>query len=106
MFDFLGDFGDLFSGGGDSSKLLPLLGGALVGVALASRQKAMSMPQVATPDALPQASKAPDASSVLTSLLGTGQAGGSPGIAQTFLTGSGGVDSKSLTTTKKQLLGS
>jgi hypothetical protein len=54
----------------------------------------------------PQATKAPDANSVSGQLAGTGQAGGAPGIAQTFLTGASGVDPTTLNLGKSTLLGS
>jgi hypothetical protein len=53
----------------------------------------------------PQASKAPGVKSVQTSQAGSGQAGGSPGVAQTFLTGAAGVDPSTLNLGKNTLLG-
>lgn len=53
----------------------------------------------------PQASKAPSTNSVASQLAGTGQAGGAPGIAQTFLTGASGVDPSTLNLGKNTLLG-
>lgn len=53
----------------------------------------------------PQASKAPNAAGIANQLAGTGQAGGSPGVAQTFLTGAAGVDPSLLNLGKAQLLG-
>lgn len=57
----------------------------------------------APPD--PQAAKAPDAASVAAGQAATGQAGGSPGVAQTFLTGANGVDVNTLNLKKNTLLG-
>lgn len=53
----------------------------------------------------PQASKAPGAQAVQADQAGTGQAGGSPGVAQTFLTGAAGVDPSTLNLGKNTLLG-
>lgn len=52
-----------------------------------------------------QGEKAPDAGAVRAQQTGTGQAGGSPGVAQTFLTGSGGIDPSLLQLGKSTLLG-
>lgn len=54
----------------------------------------------------PQAAKAPDAQSVKQDAAGQGQAGGAPGVAQTFLTAAGGVDPNTLQLGKNTLLGS
>ena len=78
-----------------------LIGGALLG----SMQKTPSIPAPPAPEAPPQASKTPDTQEVLSTMKGTGQAGGSPGVAQTFLSGNGGVDQNSLVLNKKTLLG-
>lgn len=53
----------------------------------------------------PQATKAPDAQGVAGQMAGTGQAGGTPGVAQTFLTGATGVDPDMLKLGKSTLLG-
>lgn len=53
----------------------------------------------------PQASQVPDANADLTKNAGTGQSGGSPGVAQTFLTGPGGIDPSLLNLGKATLLG-
>lgn len=53
----------------------------------------------------PQASKAPTTQSVQADQAGAGQAGGAPGVAQTFLTGAGGVDPSLLNLGKSTLLG-
>ena len=55
--------------------------------------------------ATPQASKVPDAGTDITKNAGVGQAGGSPGVAQTFLTGPGGIDPSLLNLGKSTLLG-
>lgn len=53
----------------------------------------------------PQASKATSASDTASAMSGTGQSGGAPGVAQTFLTGASGVDSSTLDLGKSTLLG-
>jgi hypothetical protein len=53
----------------------------------------------------PQASKAPTVQSVAADQAGAGQAGGAPGVAQTFLTGAGGIDPSLLNLGKTTLLG-
>lgn len=53
----------------------------------------------------PQASKAPTVQGVQAGQAGAGQAGGSPGVAQTFLTGASGVDPSTLNLGKNTLLG-
>ena len=53
----------------------------------------------------PQASKAPTTSAIMGQQAGTGQAGGAPGVAQTFLTGASGVDPSTLNIGKSTLLG-
>ena len=47
----------------------------------------------------------PDANTFVGGMTGTGQAGGAPGVAQTFLTGPGGVDPNNLQLGKTTLLG-
>lgn len=81
------------------------IGGAVVSSAMT---KTPNIPAPAAPAKPPesQAAKTPDASEVLKGQAGTGQAGGSPGIAQTFLTGSGGVKDTDVKTTRSMLLGS
>lgn len=53
----------------------------------------------------PQADVAPNTAGAQSAMAGTGQAGGSPGVAQTFLTGASGVDPSTLDLGKKTLLG-
>lgn len=77
------------------------LGGLLLG----AMNKAPDIPAPAKPEPAPQASQTPDANVVRQNAGGTGQAGGSPGIAQTLLTGAGGVEQSSLQLGKKTLLG-
>jgi hypothetical protein len=67
--------------------------------------KSKKMTPPPAPPPLPQASKAPDINAIRTSLAGAGQAGSSPGVAQTFLTGAGGVDPSTLTLGRTLLLG-
>lgn len=65
----------------------------------------VNMPKPADVTPPPQAAKAPDAKSVLDAMSGTGQSGGQPGVAQTFLTGGKGVDDGSLFMGRSTLLG-
>lgn len=71
---------------------------------LAKPGKGASIVSPAAPPA-PQAAKAPDADTVAKGMAGAGQAGGSPGVAQTFLTGPGGIDPSLLNLGKNTLLG-
>lgn len=75
------------------------LGGMLVSQ---MTQQKPSAPQI---PAAPQASQAPDAAGTRAAMAGTGQGGGSPGIAQTFLSGAGGVDPSLLNLGRSTLLG-
>jgi len=83
-----------------------ILGGPLSPTQLllkqASSVKTPAQPVIPPP---PQASKVPDASTIQQQLAGTGQAGGTPGVAQTFLTGPGGIDPSLLKLGKNTLLG-
>ncbi|MDI1301962.1 MAG: hypothetical protein PSX71_08665 [bacterium] len=63
------------------------------------------MPAPYQPPPPPAASKAPDIQGVSAAMAGTGQAGGAPGIAQTMLTGAGGVNPDALKLGKTSLLG-
>jgi hypothetical protein len=83
------------------------MGFALLGGFAASAlfNKKTSAATIAPPKPPPQASKAPDAAGVLKSQQGAGQAGGAPGVAQTFLTGAGGIDPALLQLGKTTLLG-
>lgn len=72
-------------------------GGAAVSAA--NRPKTPNLPK------MPQASQVPDANTDITKNAGTGQAGGSPGVASTFLTGPGGIDPSLLNLGKSTLLG-
>lgn len=82
-------------------------GGALGGMLLAGMQKQPSIPAptATTPPPESQAAKTPDVQTVLQQTSGTGQAGGAPGVGQTFLTGAGGVDPALLKLDKKTLIG-
>lgn len=77
--------------------------GAVATSILAPKQQALPAPQAPPP--LPQESKTPDIQGVSDGLKGQGQAGGAPGIAQTMLTGPGGVDPATLTLNKNTLIG-
>lgn len=61
-------------------------------------------PKVQTPTEL-QSAKSPDATSVRNALAGPGQGGGAQGIAQTFLSGAGGVNPALLQLGSNTLLG-
>lgn len=84
--------------------MMAAAGGAVAATALAPTPH---IPAPPAPEVLPesQAAKAPDTQEVLKTQNGMGQSGGSPGVAQTFLTGAGGIDPKSLSLTKSTLLG-
>lgn len=84
---------------------LTMMAVAGLGSAVASQVLAPKQPQIAAPPPPPQASKAPDANAVRAGMAGTGQGGGSPGVAQTFLSGVQGVDPSLLTLGKNTLLG-
>jgi len=78
---------------------------ALVATAAASTYAQLSGPKAPSVAPPPQAAKVPDAMGTRNALAGTGQGGGSPGIANTFLTGSQGVDPSLLNLGKNTLLG-
>ena len=82
-------------------------GGALGGMLLAGMQKQPNIPAPTPVTDLPgsQAASTPTASDILSQTAGTGQAGGAPGNAQTFLTGAGGVNQSSLKLAKNKLYG-
>jgi hypothetical protein len=82
-----------------------VIGGVTGGMVLGSMQSAPNIPTPPTPAPPPAASVAPDANNTLKSLGGAGQGGGAPGVAQTFLTGPGGVDQSNLLLGKTSLLG-
>ena len=79
-------------------------GGGMAASSLAAGQQ--KAPTIAAPTPPPQAGKAPDVATTLQGMAGAGQAGGSPGVAQTFLTGSQGVDPSLLNLGNNTLLGS
>lgn len=74
----------------------------VVGAGLSAYAGSKNKPNI---PATPQAGKVPDANTDLSKEAGTGQAGGNPGVAQTFLTGPGGVDPSLLNLGKSTLLG-
>lgn len=74
----------------------------IVGAAVSSSTNKAKSPNI---PAVPQAAQQPAASTVVAGQSGTGQSGGSPGVAQTFLTGPGGVDPSLLNLGKSTLLG-
>lgn len=83
-----------------------ILGGPLSPTQLLLKaSQSVKTPDRQEPVAPPQPSKAPDAITTAQSLAGTGQANGTPGVAQTFLTGPGGIDPSLLKLGKTTLLG-
>jgi hypothetical protein len=74
----------------------------IVGGALASSTSKAKSPTI---PAVPQAAQLPTAAQTVSGQAGTGQSGGSPGVAQTFLTGPGGIDPSLLNLGKSTLLG-
>ena len=94
--------GGILGGIGSFFGPVGMLVGGLVGSMLGGQQQ---QPQMAQAPAAPQSSKSPTAASIQGTLLGTGQAGGAPGAAQTLLTGPGGIDPKTLNLGKSTLLG-
>lgn len=75
---------------------------ASAGVGIYSAMNQPGQPKIAAP---PQPGQAPNAQSVRTGMAGMGQGGGSPGIAQTFLSGAGGVNPSMLQLGGNTLLG-
>lgn len=82
-----------------------LIGGSLLGGLAAGKQQVPTIPTPAPVAAPPesQAAKTPDTQQMLEESKGTGQAGGAAGMAQTFLTPVGGIDSKLLKLDRKTL---
>ncbi len=74
------------------------------GASVYSAMNQPGTPKIQTPPA-PQAAQTPNANAVRTQLAGSGQGGGSPGIAQTFLSGTGGVNPAMLQLGGSTLLG-
>lgn len=74
------------------------------GVGLYSAANQPDTPKVQDPTKL-QTAQSPNAQSVRSSQAGTGQGGGAPGIAQTFLSGTGGVNPALLQLGGNSLLG-
>jgi hypothetical protein len=100
--------GAYFAGTGVTGVALGVAEGALVGAAAKKGVNSITQtPKIKAPEAvpMPQMSKAPDLNAIRNSQAGPGQAGGSPGVAQTFLTGAGGVDPSTLTLGRTLLLG-
>ena len=85
-----------------------LVAGLLASSLLGKAQQLATLPQptgVTAPPSL-QTQAGVDPNTILSSLTGVGQGGGQKGVAQTLLTGAGGVDPSTLTLNKKTLLGS
>lgn len=74
------------------------------GASIYSALNQPSAPKVQDPTKF-QAAQVPNAQTVRGSMAGTGQGGGSPGIAQTFLSGTGGVSPSLLQLGGNTLLG-
>ena len=93
--------------GGLGSSLLNGLGSAVAGSLINKLLVGTpSIPTMPTIPALPQVQQAPSASSVVGGLGGPGAGGGAPGVAATFLSGSGGVNPQQLILGRTTLLGS
>jgi len=89
---------------GSQALMTGLLASSLIG----SMQKPASPTTptpVTPPPSLTQSQAAVDPTAILNSLTGVGQGGGQKGVAQTLLSGAGGVDPSTLTLNKKTLLG-
>lgn len=82
-----------------------IMAAAAVAGAGASIYGAMNQPGQPKVGAPPQAAKTPDASATRSALAGMGQGGGAPGVAQTFLSGTGGVNPALLQLGGNTLLG-
>lgn len=74
------------------------------GASVYSAMNAPGTPKVNAPTKM-QAGQTPDALGTRQGLAGAGQGGGAPGIAQTFLSGTGGVDPSLLQLGRNTLLG-
>ena len=83
---------------------IPYVAMTIAGAAVGNMQQAPQMPNVPKPPP-PQQAKMPDMTSLYAGMQGTGQAGGKPGNAQTWLTGPGGVDPNAMKLGKPTLLG-
>ncbi len=84
-----------------------VMAAAAVASASASVYSAMNQPGAPKPQdpVKLQAAQNPNAQTVRGAVAGTGQGGGSPGIAQTFLSGTGGVNPSLLQLGGNSLLG-
>lgn len=78
--------------------------GGLAGTAGEALLGGQKLPSVSTPPQS-QAAQMPNTMAAQQKMAGMGQAGGSPGIAQTFLTGSGGISPNLLKLGSSTLLG-
>ena len=80
---------------------------ATIVAAAASTYSALNQPDAPKPQdpVKLQAAQNPNAQTVRGAVAGTGQGGGSPGIAQTFLSGTGGVNPSLLQLGGNSLLG-
>lgn len=81
-----------------------VVGGLALGTMM-NKSPSIQAPQAPSAPPTPQAAQTPQAGDALKQVQGQGQAGGSPGVASTFLTGAGGVDPSQLNLGKTTLLG-
>lgn len=82
------------------------LGLSAASLAKSALTPAPSLPTPATPTQMPNGPESQGGSAAQAAMSGTGQAGGAPGVAQTLLTGAGGVDPSTIGLGKNTLLGS
>jgi hypothetical protein len=82
------------------------LGLSAVSLAKTAMTPAPSLAAPAPVSQLPQGPESQGASAAQAMMGGSGQAGGAPGVAQTLLTGAGGVDPSTIGLGKNTLLGS
>ncbi|HEY5993657.1 MAG TPA: hypothetical protein VIU46_03555 [Gallionellaceae bacterium] len=83
----------------------PYIAMAAMGMLMGGQQQAPQMPNLPPPPPPPQPEKSPSIQGIMGGLNGAGQAGGQKGVAQTFLTGTSGVDPNALKLNKPTLLG-
>jgi hypothetical protein len=79
-----------------------MLGGMLLGAALGMRGRS-GVPAQQAPEPAPQPARRPDPIAVMQETAA--QAAATPGLGSTYLTGPGGVDPKTVKTTKQSLYG-
>lgn len=82
------------------------LGMSALSLAKSATTPSPSLGTAATPTQMPNGPESQGANAAQAMMAGTGQAGGAPGVAQTLLTGAGGVDPSTIGLGKNTLLGS